>query len=72
MGFFCSANVLVSEECEGKLADFGLAIAIEDEENPFESFVVTSAVGTKSYMAPEAFKGRVSPRTDVYAFGMVC
>ena len=62
----------MTEEYGGKLADFGLSIATEDEEDPYASFYVTSAVGTRSYMPPEAFKGKVSPRIDVYAFGMVC
>ena len=43
----------------------------ESEESPAASFAATSAVGTKPYMAPEALKGRVSPKIDVYSYGMV-
>ena len=58
-----------------KLADFGLSSYMylyedEDDDEP-ESFYATMPVGTKSYMSPEAMRGRVSPSVDIYAFGMV-
>ena len=56
------------EGCAAKLGDFGFSLR---REHPDKSFIVDVSVGTVSYMAPEAFKGRVSTKTDVYAFGMV-
>lgn len=66
-----SANVLLNNKFQGKLSDFGLATLTEDQDDPNSSFLVSEAVGTSSYMAPEAFQGRTSPRVDIYAFGMV-
>lgn len=67
----CSSNILLDHDWNPKLADFGLSCPVEYAEDPDASFDVTSAVGTKSYMAPEALKGHISPKIDVYAFGMV-
>ncbi|XP_065837719.1 uncharacterized protein [Oscarella lobularis] len=66
-----SGNVLLGEDDNAKLADFGLATITEEGRNPMESFSVTLSVGTKSYMAPETYLGKASQRTDVYAFGVV-
>ena len=67
---FASASILLTENFEGKLADFGLAMPTESE-NPMASFYVERAAGTKAYMPPEAFKGKVSPRLDIFSFGVV-
>jgi serine/threonine-protein kinase len=60
------ANVMVDGRGHVKLADFGLAAAIEN--------VVDSDVrsGTPAYMAPEQVEGReVTVRSEVYALGLV-
>jgi serine/threonine protein kinase len=66
-----SANILLTDKCEGKLADFGLSVLRKEVPNPQASFCVSAAAGTKSYMPPEYFKGKVSPRLDIYSFGVV-
>jgi tetratricopeptide (TPR) repeat protein len=63
-------NVLVIENqngCVVKALDFGLSIARteEDETN-------SSTAGTLGYMAPEVLTGGfISPRADLYAFGII-
>jgi eukaryotic-like serine/threonine-protein kinase len=60
------ANVLLSYSGEVKLLDFGIAIS--------ETAVgeATGVRGTPPYMAPEQARGEaVSPRTDVFALGLV-
>jgi hypothetical protein len=50
------------------LGDFGIAKPLDDSAG------LTAAgdlVGTPSYMAPEQLEGEVTPRTDLYAVGMV-
>jgi serine/threonine protein kinase len=58
-------NIMISEDEQVKVADFGLARPItgEAEENPF---------GTPDYAAPEILgKGAVDQRADIFAAGVV-
>jgi tRNA A-37 threonylcarbamoyl transferase component Bud32 len=68
-----SSNVLASRDLSVALADFGLSTVGDDAEDVNKSFVESgsTAVGTRCYMPPEAFKGVFSTRTDVYSFGMI-
>ncbi|XP_078173683.1 protein kinase STUNTED-like [Carex rostrata] len=64
-----SSNILLTDENEPQLSDFGLAIWA-----PTASTSVThgDVVGTFGYLAPEYFMyGKVSRKIDVYAFGVV-
>ncbi|KAK3184410.1 hypothetical protein Dsin_031696 [Dipteronia sinensis] len=63
-----SANILIDKNFHAKVADFGLTKLTEvgSESLP------TRLVGTFGYMPPEyAQYGDVSPKIDVYAFGVV-
>ncbi|XP_057550343.1 protein kinase STUNTED isoform X2 [Amaranthus tricolor] len=64
-----SSNILLSEEFEPQLADFGLATW----SSSASSFLVSSDVaGTFGYLAPEYFMhGKVTDKLDVYSFGVV-
>ena len=58
-------NIMISEDDQVKVADFGLARPItgEAEENPY---------GTPDYVAPEILgKGAVDQRADIFAAGVV-
>ncbi|KAA3462826.1 Receptor-like cytosolic serine/threonine-protein kinase RBK1 [Gossypium australe] len=64
-----SSNILLSDEFEAKLSDFGLAIW-----GPTASSFLIQAdvVGTFGYLAPEYFMyGKLSDKIDVYAFGVI-
>ena len=63
-------NVLVSPDGHVKIADFGIAKAI-NRVNPSVLLTATGmAIGTPAYMAPEqAMAGEVGPWTDLYALG---
>ncbi|KJE96897.1 TKL/IRAK protein kinase [Capsaspora owczarzaki ATCC 30864] len=64
-------NVLLDAHFNAKVSDFGLVrIATHLDE---QSYLRTSNVqGTAAYMCPEFFeKGRMTVKTDVYAFGMI-
>ncbi|XP_021685702.1 lysM domain receptor-like kinase 3 [Hevea brasiliensis] len=63
-----SANILIDENFRGKVADFGLTKLTEYGSTSMH----TRLVGTFGYMPPEyAQYGDVSPKIDVYAFGVV-
>ncbi|QEN08522.1 serine/threonine protein kinase [Oceanispirochaeta crateris] len=67
------SNIFISNKGDVKLGDFGIAMhggpLDKDNENTPESYPL---VGTPAYMAPEQFagKGRITPRTDLYALGV--
>ena len=65
------ANILLDEQCEPHVTDFGLARQIEGNGELSES---GTPVGTPSYMAPEQAsgdKGALSTATDVYGLGTI-
>ncbi|KAL0334577.1 UNVERIFIED_CONTAM: Receptor-like cytosolic serine/threonine-protein kinase RBK2 [Sesamum radiatum] len=64
-----SSNILLTDELEPQLCDFGLATW-----GPTTASFLTDSdvVGTFGYLAPEYFMyGKVSDKIDVYAFGVV-
>lgn len=63
-----SANILIDKNSRAKVADFGLTKLTEVGGASLQ----TRVVGTFGYMPPEyARYGDVSPKVDVYAFGVV-
>jgi serine/threonine protein kinase len=62
-----ASNVLLDNEMNGRLGDFGLARLYDHGTDP----QTTRVVGTMGYFAPElARTGKATPLTDVYAFGI--
>jgi TPR repeat protein/serine/threonine protein kinase len=60
-------NILVDLEGQVKVADFGLATAVD-----LDRLTRTGAyVGTPTHMAPEQFRGKISPASDVWSLGVV-
>lgn len=62
-----SANILIDKNFRAKVADFGLAKLTEFGN----ASLYTGLQGTIGYLPPESVYGNVSPKTDVYAFGVV-
>uniref|UniRef100_A0A7N0UYM7 non-specific serine/threonine protein kinase n=1 Tax=Kalanchoe fedtschenkoi TaxID=63787 RepID=A0A7N0UYM7_KALFE len=66
---FKTSNILLDEEYNAKLSDFGLA-----KEGPMgdQTHVSTRVMGTYGYAAPEyVMTGHLTARSDVYGFGVV-
>jgi serine/threonine protein kinase len=62
-------NVLLSNEGEVKVTDFGIARSLHMDHGVTQTGTV---LGTGEYLAPEQASGRpVSPATDVYSLGVV-
>ncbi|XP_068345369.1 probable serine/threonine-protein kinase PBL7 [Pyrus communis] len=63
------SNILLSSKNTAKLCDFGLATWTSAPSVPF---LCKTVKGTFGYLAPEYFQhGKISDKTDVYAFGVV-
>lgn len=64
-----SSNILLSEDFEPQLSDFGLA----KWASTTSAYITCSdVVGTFGYLAPEYFMyGKVNEKTDMYSFGVV-
>ena len=64
------SNILITEDGEPMLTDFGVAKII-DTETTIDLTGTSMAVGTPDYMAPEQFQGKTDARSDIYGFGIV-
>lgn len=63
-----SSNIMLDENFNAKLGDFGLARQIEHDKSP----EATVAAGTMGYLAPEyLLTGRATEKTDVFSYGAV-
>jgi len=64
-----SANILLDNDFNAKLSDFGLAKLGPTGDN---THVETRVMGTEGYCAPEyANTGKLTQQSDIYSFGMV-
>ena len=65
-----SGNILLDENYEPKIGDFGLAR--EGPDKGVSSMLASRIQGTRPYLPPEFLKGgRRSTKLDVYSFGIV-
>ncbi|XP_012574797.1 probable LRR receptor-like serine/threonine-protein kinase At4g29180 isoform X2 [Cicer arietinum] len=76
-----SANILLSEDLEAKIADFGLSKVFKNSDNRnAESAMIhvddrnetSTIMGTMGYLDPEYYKLRnLNEKSDIYSYGVV-
>ncbi|XP_023534010.1 probable receptor-like protein kinase At2g42960 [Cucurbita pepo subsp. pepo] len=63
-----SSNILIDDEFNAKVSDFGLAKLLDSGE----SHITTRVMGTFGYVAPEyANTGLLNEKSDIYSFGIL-
>lgn len=69
-------NVLLNSKAEGvydvRIADFGFATKVMDQNSPHENESKTIVCGTPGYIAPEAIAGKgCSLKSDIFSVGSI-
>lgn len=63
------ANIIFNSEGRPVLSDFGIAMALSNDERLTQAGM---AIGSPAYMSPEQLRGgEVTPKSDIYSFGLV-
>ena len=63
------SNILLDEDSNAYLADFGIAKVLGDLDSDLTK---SGVIGSLDYISPEQARGEpVSPRTDIYSLGVV-
>jgi non-specific serine/threonine protein kinase len=64
------ANILVDDQDNVKITDFGLALNVSKKSESDSTFIM--GVGSPAYMSPEQIKGYpLNQKTDLYSLGVV-
>lgn len=64
------ANILINDQHDVKIVDFGIAAASKHAESRLTR--TGTLIGTPTYISPEQIQGKeIDPRTDIYSLGII-
>ncbi|CAK9310658.1 unnamed protein product [Citrullus colocynthis] len=67
-----TTNILLTENFQAKLADFGLSKSFPVDGNKTNNYMSTIVAGTPGYLDPDYYlSNRLTEKSDVYSFGVV-
>jgi len=66
-----SSNILLNNNMQAKLGDFGFARPLPKRAGGRSFAVTNECCGTEGFIAPEFYRGEIGPKVDVFAFGIV-
>ena len=65
------ANILLDDEGNAYLADFGIAKDLGQRVSPYQTDAST-VIGSPAYISPEQIRAEpITPQTDIYSLGMM-
>ncbi|XP_038898672.1 LRR receptor-like serine/threonine-protein kinase IOS1 [Benincasa hispida] len=66
-----TTNILLTENFQAKLADFGLSKSFPVDGNKTNNYMSTIVAGTPGYLDPDYYlSNRLTEKSDVYSFGV--
>ena len=69
--FKCRSNILLDQHLSAKLGDFGFAQEISKLMGNYSLITAPMVAMSLGYTAPEMLQSRISPKSDVYSYGVV-
>ena len=77
MGFYfsCRQNILLDNALKPYVADFGFLIAVPMQHGStcvVSSARATALAGTRGYLALGFALAKLTPKSDIYSYGVVC
>ena len=66
-----SLNILISRSFTAKLGDFGFALEMPKHQAGCTLVTAPLIARTDGYCPPELLHGKISPKSDVFSYGVV-